>query len=122
MAGKKSDKKSAGGPFRFRVSDALAVPLRGFMLRLRLLDGSPAIADLGPGKLLRLKSPTGATRNVRVKDFSLTAGNATQEVLDRNRLADVIISESDARANEDWIDIGWEASGPVNDEGDEAAA
>jgi hypothetical protein len=122
MAGKKSDKKGArDGPFRFRVSDALAVPLRGFMLRLRLLEGSPSIGDLGPGKLLRLTSPTGAVRTVRVKDFSVTAGNPTQEVFDRNRLADVIISESDARANEDWIDIGWEASGPVKDEGEAAA-
>lgn len=118
MAAKKPGKKGASsGPFRFRVSDALAVPLRGYMLRLRLLDGDPAIEDLGPGKSLRLTSPTGSVRTVRVKDFSVTAGNPTQAVFERNRLADVIISESDARANEDWIDIGWEASGPVQDGG-----
>ncbi len=122
MAEKKLGKAGESvGPFRFRVSDALAVPLRGFMLRLKLLDGAPSIGDLGPGKSLKLTSPTGVTRTVRVKDFSLTAGNLAQDVFERNRIADVIISEADARANEDWIDIGWEASGPVQ-EGEAAKA
>ena len=115
MAFGKSRAKSATGPFRFRVSDALSVPLRGYMLRLRLVDGVPALADVSAGRKLRLKSPEGTTRTVSIKDVAVTTGAMTQELLEKNRVLDVVISQPDASADGEWIEIGWEATGPVDD-------
>jgi hypothetical protein len=91
------------------------VPLRGFLLRLRLLEGVPALEDVSPGRKLLLRSPDGAVRTVLIKDLSITGGEMTQEVLERNRQLDVVISQPEASEGGEWIDIGWEATGPVND-------
>jgi hypothetical protein len=113
--GRKSKTRKENGPFRFRVSDALAVPLRGYLLRLRLLEGVPALEDVSPGRKLNLRSPEGAVRTVSIKDLSITGGEMTQERLERNGMLDVVISQPEASDGGEWIDIGWEASGPVND-------
>lgn len=107
MFGKK--KKRGGGPFSFRVSDVVDVPLRGILLRLRLVDGSPAVADLGVGSKLRLQPAGGAEREVQIKAHSVTAGRPTQERLDRTREFDVVIED----AGGEPIEIGWMATGPV---------
>lgn len=100
---------SAG--FRFRVSDALPVPLRGYMLRLRLLSGAPKVGALEPGKRLRLVAPDGGSREVEVQAFSLTGGRATQAELDKKRELDVVISEADAMGEGRPVAIGWLAVG-----------
>ena len=41
--------KTAGGPFRFRVSDSVDVPLRGRMLRLRVIGGELDVIIAGDG-------------------------------------------------------------------------
>ena len=46
---------SKNGSFRFRVSDAVQVPLRGMLLRLRLNEGAPSVKDLAVGRTLRLR-------------------------------------------------------------------
>jgi hypothetical protein len=109
--------KQKSEPFRFRVSDALDMPLRGFLLRLRLLDGGASIADLGPGALLRLTTPTGRTRLVRVLDHSVTGGRQTQERLDRTRELDIVIARDDAYLDGEPAAIGWIADGPVAEDG-----
>lgn len=100
------------GASRFRVSDATDVPLRGFLLRLRLLEGEPEIRALRGGKL-RLESPGGESRVVDILDFARMGGKATQERLERTRMLDVVISAEDARGDDDPIRIGWTAVGPV---------
>lgn len=110
MAGKKS---GAGGPFRFRVSDSLEVPLRGHLLRLKVNEGTPSMSDLGPGSRLRVVAPDGRERTVTVVGHGATGGRATQERLERMRELDVVISSNDAGAYEDRIGIGWMATGPV---------
>lgn len=103
-----SNDDEVGGPFRFRVSDALDVPLRGYLLRLRLLEGRPDIDDLSPGSRLLLRSPDGEERQVRVEDFSTTGGRQTQERLDRYGELDIMISNDDALGEDGRaIDIGW---------------
>lgn len=104
----------AGGPFTFRVSDSLEVPLRGHLLRLKVREGSPAMTDLKPGRRLRLVSPDGKERTVTVVGHSTTGGRATQERLDTLRELDVVISSTDAGAYEDRVGIGWMATGPVD--------
>ena len=104
-------------PFRFRVSDSLAVPLRGHMLRLRLLEGGPAVGDLGVGRRLTLKSPTGAARTITIRDHAVTGGRPTQERLDRTGEFDVIISAEDAGRGEELVGIGWVVTGPVDGKG-----
>jgi hypothetical protein len=99
-----------GGPFRFRVSDVVDVPLRGVLLRLRLVDGTPSIDDLGVGAALRLRSPDGAERDVRVRAHAVTGGRLTQARLERVRELDVLIEDG---ASGTPIEIGWIASGPV---------
>ena len=108
----KSD--GAGGPFSFRVSDSLEVPLRGHMLRLKVREGTPSMKDLAPGRSLRIRAPDGRERTVSIIGHSTTSGKATQERLDRTRELDVIISSADAGAYSDRIGIGWTAEGPVS--------
>ena len=39
----------SGGVFSFRVSDVVDVPLRGLLLRLRVVEGAPSMSDLATG-------------------------------------------------------------------------
>jgi hypothetical protein len=113
MLGFRRKKRAGGGAFEFRVSDVVDVPLRGIMLRLRVVDGTPALSDLAVGELLELRSPTGARRRVRIAAHSVTAGRPTQARLDRTREFDVVIAPEDAAADAEPIEIGWMATGPV---------
>ena len=105
-------KGRSGGAFAFRVSDVVDVPLRGTVLRLRVSEGHPAMADLGVGSVLQLRSPTGSERRVTITGHAVTGGRPTQERLDRVRELDVLIDDDEA-GGEDPIGIGWMASGPV---------
>jgi hypothetical protein len=110
--------KTAGGPFRFRISDSVDVPLRGRMLRLRVVEGSPAMADLKPGRKLRVHGPAGGEAVVRIVDHAVTSGKATQKRLDAVRELDVIVAEEQP-GDATPVDIGWFASGPVTDRDEE---
>jgi hypothetical protein len=109
-------KTSSHSTARFNVSDALDVPLRGFLLRLRRTEGTFAVKDLVPGSQLRLTSPTGLERVVTVRAKSLTGGRNTQERLEKTGQIDVIIGSEDAYADGEPIGIGWAAEGPVHGE------
>ena len=104
-----------GSEYTFRVSDSVAVPMRGHMLRLRLADGAPSMKDLGVGSKIRLTSPAGTTRDVSIVAHSVTGGFPDQKRLDRNRELDVIVSPEDALADGVPVEIGWMATGPVSD-------
>lgn len=110
MARFRRTRNDRGGPFTFRVSDVVEVPLRGTLLRLRLVDGTPSMDDLGVGAALRLRSPAGVERDVQVTAHAVTGGKPTQERLDRVGELDVLI---DNGAAGEPIEIGWMASGPV---------
>jgi hypothetical protein len=110
MAAFRRKRNERGGAFVFRVSDVLDVPLRGLLLRLRLVDGTPSMDDLGIGSVLRLRSPGGVERDVHVAAHSVTGGKPTQERLHRVRELDVLIADGTAG---EPIEIGWTASGPV---------
>jgi hypothetical protein len=117
-----ADKDKPGGPFRFRVSDVVQVPLRGYLLRLRLLEGHPSIRDLKRGGLIRLEGPNGADRTVRIIDYAATGGRQNQERLSTTRELDIVVSEADVRGAEgETVEIGWTASGPARREDDRAA-
>ncbi len=107
-------KGGAGGPFTFRVSDSLEVPLRGHLLRLKLSDGSPSMGDLKAGRRLRVVAPSGKERTVTIVGHGATGGRATQGRLESLRELDVVISNVDAGAYDDRIEIGWLATGPVS--------
>lgn len=109
-----SKKDGAGGPFTFRVSDSLEVPLRGHLLRLKLREGAPSMRDLKPGTRLRIASPGGRERTVTVVAHGVTGGRASQERLETTKELDIVISNTDAGAYEDRIGIGWIATGPVS--------
>lgn len=104
---------SKGGSFQFRVSDAVAVPLRGMLLRLRLVEGTPSFKDVGVGRQLRLAAPDGSIRDVAIKAHSMTAGKQDQARLDKTRELDVIIDDADAVRDGIPVDIGWTAAGPI---------
>lgn len=105
-------KKKAGGAFSFRVSDAVEVPMRGYLLRLKLQNGDPSIADLAVGKRIKLSSPAGKQKVVTIRDHSVTQGPTSQDRLDRTREFDVVIDGPDAVFENEAVDIGWTASGP----------
>lgn len=104
--------KARGGTYRFRVSDVVDVPLRGTVLRLRVVEGTPALADLGPGSTIRLRAPDGAERTVTITAFAVSMGKPSQERLDRYRELDVVISDEEAVTGGP-VEIGWTASGPA---------
>jgi hypothetical protein len=106
-------RENGGGAFVFRVSDVVDVPLRGVMLRLRVVEGTPSLADLGPGAQLQLRSPGGEERRVQVVAHAITSGRQTQARLDRRRELDVVIAPEDATTAATPPGIGWLASGPV---------
>lgn len=108
-------KKKDSGPFQFRVSDSVAVPRRGYLLRLKLLDGTPALDDIAPGRKLRLTGPTGDARLVLIKDYSATEGFPSQKKLDERRELDIVVAQEDALIDGQEIQIGWTASGPVEE-------
>jgi len=110
-----------GDAFRFRVSDVVEVPLRGYLLRLRLLEGSPRVSELGPGRYLRLRAPDGEERVVRVRDYAVVGGKATQARLERTRELDVVISREDALAGGRPIRSGWVVVGTARSAGERAA-
>jgi hypothetical protein len=98
--------------FEFRVSDSVTVPLRGRLLRLRVLSGSPKASDLAIGKKLRVRAPDGRERVIPILDHSITGGKLTQKRLDTTREVDVIVSADDSTVDGDPIEIGWTARGP----------
>src|SRR5688500_14388240 len=101
-------KSGSGSAYAFRVSDVVDVPLRGMMLRLRVLDGQPSMGDLGVGSRLRVRSTSGDERDVRIVAHAVTGGNPTQERLERTGELDVVIADE---SGGDPIEIGWTASG-----------
>jgi hypothetical protein len=101
------------GPFEFRVSDSLEVPLRGHLLRLNLREGTPSMKDLQPGRKLRAISPAGERRDLTIVGHSATGGRATQERLDREQQVDLVVSRADGGEGASEIEIGWSVTGPA---------
>lgn len=108
-------RENNGGTPRFNVSDALDVPLRGFLLRLRLVEGKASVKDIRPGVRLRVRSPEGHERTVTVKAKSLTGGRNGQARLEKTGQIDVIIPTEEAYEGDRPIGIGWSAEGPIRD-------
>lgn len=108
-------RKKSGGAFEFRVSDAVEVPLRGYLLRLKLTGGDPGLGDLAPGKNITLRSPSGKERVILIKDQSLTQGVASQSRLDRTREFDIVIEGNDAVVDGELAQIGWTVVSAAND-------
>jgi hypothetical protein len=106
-------KRGAGGVAVFRVSDVVEVPLRGLMLRLRRVEGTPSVVDLGPGAILQLKSAEGTERRFRIVEHTVTGGKQTQERLERTGELDVLVVDETGEAVRP--EIGWLATGPVSD-------
>jgi hypothetical protein len=112
MPGLKGRKRARGGAYTFRVSDVVEVPLRGTVLRLRLVEGTPSMGDLGAGSTLQLRSPAGAERTATIVGHAASSGKASQARLDRVRELDVVITDETAAADGP-VEIGWLASGPA---------
>lgn len=96
--------------YRFRVSDAYFVPLRGWMLRLKLLDGEFTPSMVKPGSSIRLVAPDGRDRVVTVKALSATGGFQKKARVDAYREFDVVIPTEDAIRDDVRVAIGWEAT------------
>jgi len=96
--------------YRFRVSDAYFVPLRGWMLRLKLVDGTFEPAMLKPGSKFRLTAPDGDERVVSVLGLGAIAGRQTQDRVDTYREFDVVIPREDAVRDDRPVDLGWMAT------------
>lgn len=93
--------------FRFNVSDAYHVPLRGWMLRLKLTDGDFDPKMLSPGSTFRLIAPDGHERTATVKGLSATAGRQTRARVDTLKEFDIVITGEDAVQEGRPVDLGW---------------
>ena len=99
------------GNFRMRVSDSYAVPLRGQVLRLKVIEGTPKAADLAIGNTLRVRAPDGGESQLSIVDYAITGGVFSQKRLDKTREADIVVSSEDARPGGRMIDVGWTVEG-----------
>jgi hypothetical protein len=107
-------RNNAGGAYIFRVSDVVDVPLRGTKLRLRLLEGTPSMKDLGVGAKLVLQTLSGEERRLQIVAHPASIGTATQKRLDRSRELDVLVTEDGAQPGVRIpAEIGWTVRGPV---------
>ncbi|MDX1673238.1 MAG: hypothetical protein R3314_00445 [Longimicrobiales bacterium] len=95
--------------YRFRISDAYFVPLRGWMLRLKLLEGEFDPKSLKPGRSLRLIAPDGHERLVTVKGLAVTGGRQKKARVEAYREFDLVIPPEDAEKDGREVGIGWEA-------------
>lgn len=93
--------------YRFRVSDAYFVPLRGWMLRLKLLDGSFEPSMLKPGTQVRLTAPDGADRTITVMGLGATGGRQKKERVETYNEFDIVISQEDAERDDRPVQLGW---------------
>jgi len=96
--------------FRFRVSDIYDVPLRGKVLRLKVVEGKPSLKSLKPGKRLRLFSPSGGERVISILDHAIMGGVQTQERLDATGEFDVVVRIEDTSVAGEPVEIGWTAT------------
>lgn len=95
--------------FRFNVSDSYHIPLRGWMLRLKLVEGSFDPSMLSPGKTFRVVGPDGEERTVTVKGLSVTGGRQTKARVEEYHEFDVVIPAGDGVVDGREIEIGWTA-------------
>lgn len=93
--------------FRFNVSDSYLVPLRGWMLRLKLTEGDFEPAMLAPGSTFRLVAPDGEERTVTVKGLASTGGRQSSARVQQYREFDIVIPVGDAVMDEREVEIGW---------------
>lgn len=93
--------------FRFNVSDSYLVPLRGWLLRLKLVEGDFQPSMLSPGSTFRLVAPDGEERTATVKGLAATAGNQSAARVERYGEFDIVIPAGDAVKDDREVDIGW---------------
>jgi hypothetical protein len=115
MLGLGNAKRRSEG-YRFRVSDAMEMPHRGYLLRLRKVDGNPSASDVKVGATLRLAAPDGRSRVITIADHSVTQGKGGQARLDRTGELDIVIGRQDGWIDDAPVGIGWIAVGPVGDD------
>ena len=99
--------------FEMKVSDIVEVPLRGQMLRLKVVSGAVAVSDLAVGRKLRLTGPSGEQQVVEIVAHTLSGGNVTQKRLDQYGEFDALVRPVEG-AQESPIDYGFRAE-PVRD-------
>ncbi|MFP4622928.1 MAG: hypothetical protein ACLFRX_01990 [Gemmatimonadota bacterium] len=95
--------------FRFNVSDSYLIPRRGWLLRLKLVEGDFDPSMLKPGKAFRLMGPNGEDRKVTVKGLSVTGGRQTRQRVERFREFDLVIPPEQAVVDGQEVGIGWKA-------------
>ena len=96
--------------FRFNVSDAYFVPLRGWMLRLKLTEGEFEPSMLKPGSSFKLVAPDGQERTVQVKGWGATAGRQKKDRVQAYKEFDVVIPAEDAVVDGREVATGWKAA------------
>lgn len=100
--------------FELRVSDVVDVPLRGLLLRLKVVSGQPRTGDIAVGRKLSVRGSSGAQQTVRIVAHSITGGNVSQARLDQVRELDVLVT-SDESTKLLPIDFGSTVFGPLSE-------
>lgn len=82
----------SSGQVVFRVVDALRGPHTGWILRLRLHEGTPPPLSAFRGSRWRVEGKDGVVRTVEVLDFPLTGGKPSDRRLRETGRIDLHVS------------------------------
>ena len=95
----------------FLVIDAMDVPHRGRVIRLRLQGGQPpSLRDL-KGALLQAQSPQGDRETLKVIGFFLPGGRPSDARLSRTGRVDLLV-ELEGGMDRPEVSTRWEVTGP----------
>lgn len=96
----------------FRVIDAMDLPHRGQLLRLRLAEGAaPPVRELKGSRLLA-RSPDGQEQRLRVLEFAAIGGRPSDRRLARTGRIDLVVDSEDGRTRPS-VSLRWEVTGPL---------
>ncbi len=97
----------------FQILDAPPAPHGGLILRLRHREGpTPRLRELR-GARLRLRSPEGEERLVRVTGFALTGGKPSDDRLARTGRVDLHVVDEGNPEEGEPVTLRWVAEGPL---------
>jgi hypothetical protein len=96
----------------FRVIDAMDVPHKGRLIRLRLQGGEPLPVRKIRGARFLARSPSGDEETIEVQGFAMVGGRPSNDRLARTGRIDLLVTSKET-GERPLVATRWEVRGPV---------